>query len=180
MSAFYRRHGGPCAVCRVARDYHRPFADAGHPFLSESEVIAQAYAPGIDRAGIVTEYTRRDGGGMFAVRRAHQPATIEWIKLTSGYAVAVIPNDSTRQAVIPAPGDRESLYPDLDRLARRVAVDFPTAEYVGTWIEGCLAYVDPIIVIQDRAEAIRAGQAYGQLGIYDLAADRVIYIDGRP
>jgi hypothetical protein len=36
MSSFYNRYGGPCAQCRVARDYHQSSTDqawTGHPFV---------------------------------------------------------------------------------------------------------------------------------------------------
>ena len=33
LDTFYARYGGPCKVCRVARDYHWPLAD--HEFAPE-------------------------------------------------------------------------------------------------------------------------------------------------
>lgn len=44
MSAFYRRYGGPCATCRVARDYHQPASIAEHPFTSLSDQYRAAMA----------------------------------------------------------------------------------------------------------------------------------------
>lgn len=51
------------------------------------------------------------------------------------------------------------------------------AEYVGTWMDDGLVYIDAVSLIPDRDRAIAAGQRRGELAIYNLGTHETVEIE---
>jgi hypothetical protein len=108
----------------------------------------------------IAEATLSEGGGTFDAR------TLEQVTRTSGYAVAVagIERDARRfPAALIVP-------------AARMVVDRYGGDLVGTWTEGDVLYIDSVVVIEDRAIALDLAREHGQLGVWDFANERTVYL----
>lgn len=87
---------------------------------------------------------------------------------TNGYAVAIV---GDTYATVPASVDPAA----LGRVVRRLRRQYPDA-YVGTWHDGERIHVDPVEVIDNRADAERIGRERSQLAIFNFATRESIYL----
>lgn len=131
-------------------------------------------------AEFAAETTIRDGGGTFTT------STLRMTLRASGYAVAISHNDDARNVRI---GDVDAFiadHPMHDRAAvadtfgranvanvaekiMTVARTFADAPFIGTWMDGGRVYVDPVVILPDRASAVIVAQAFAQRAIYNFA-----------
>jgi hypothetical protein len=51
-----------------------------------------------------------------------------------------------------------------------------TLEYIGTWVNGSVIHIDPVIVVSDRDTALNLGRTFHQKAIYDMNSDKVVEI----
>ena len=121
----------------------------------------------LDTRTAIAAHTVQHGGGTFEAR------TGALVTPTSGYAVGL-------------PGGRQ-----VKGLLTQNAVvdalrgfDLTRAPYVGTWVDtnsvgNRVAYVDPVVILPDRASALILAEALGELAVWDFSASAEIRVHGQ-
>ena len=105
------------------------------------------------------EATLANGGGTF-VSNDLRPSSAK-----SGYAVGLVQ------------GTWDTVVPDVNAIADAIVETlsfFPHAPYIGTWVDGDLVHVDPVIILWSYMDAVALGVANGQKSIWDIAAGEEI------
>lgn len=114
--------------------------------------------------------TLRDGGGTFRVGPGDSIVldNPDWgytVGRTRGSGVTIQPHPTSVFLPVTL----------LFRAMRYVAVAYSVG-LVGTWYDGGIIYVDPVVIMADRREALRLGRSLNQRAIYDNVNQRVISI----
>jgi len=101
-----------------------------------------------------------NGGGTYTQR------DLEPYRPIAGYIVAI------GGAILPA---KDVTAESIVLVAKAVAGEHMT-DLVGTWLDDGKVYIDAVRHIRDRVGAERIGREFGQIAIYDLAADEAIVL----
>lgn len=113
-------------------------------------------------AGAVLADLANTGGGTY------QQGTFLPFRPDNGFAVSL-------QGGLKLPW--ETVTPSMVMWAmRQVSREYPSASYVGTWLDNGVVYIDPVAYFgpERREAAIKAGRAHDQLAIYDFGAKEAI------
>lgn len=89
-------------------------------------------------------------------------STLDPIRPSSGWAVAIVPNDGSIQC------DADNAAAFMVGIARLHA-DYPATPYIGTWVNDGTIYIDPVVILPDRESVIALARALGQLAVYNFA-----------
>lgn len=111
------------------------------------------------------ERTIENGGGTF------RADSLEPVNPTTGYAVAI--GGETIELAHERGGDTRQA---VHNLIWRVRDLNQNAPYIGTWIDGGIAYIDAVLILPDLASAYIVARAFDQKAIWDFANSASIEI----
>lgn len=108
----------------------------------------------------VLRLTMENGGGTF-------DHNLELVTPNSGFAVGLVRNS---YAILPL----EDLE-DFNHAILACLGSFPAA-YIGTWVHNGSIYIDPVVVIPEKALALEFARQNKQLSIYNFSTGETINV----
>ena len=135
-------------------------------------VQKQIIATGAWRAfRAIAEITQSRAGGTF------RPVTGALVVPDKGYTVGV----GKLADGITVPGMGHGFWCDVDALAVVLASVWPktfpvNAQYVGTWVDDGLLYVDHVVVLPTLDLALACAERHGELAVYDNEKGEAVYL----
>lgn len=116
-------------------------------------------------------HTAVHGGGTF-----HRDNDGFPVQFTTGFAVGLRTSlDDDGYSAMPNREDSaEDLAGVIEHGIAHVEAHFPKADFIGTWVDHGVVYVDAVVVVQSELEAARLAYANGQQAYYSFAANEAI------
>lgn len=105
-------------------------------------------------------------GGATLHPQSLDPASIE-----AGYVVSIAGHEARIPQSILTPAVLDVLLPAYVKAASA------NAGYIGLWYDAGVVYVDVSVIRRSRGHALRFARQNGQQAIYDLAANKSIYVE---
>ena len=104
--------------------------------------------------------TIENGGGTF-------DRNLESVAPETGFAVGMVDGTHTILHL----EDLES----LDHSVMAILIQFPAA-FVGTWLNDGKIHLDPVIIVQNRTDAIEMARKFNQKAIYNFSTGETINV----